>query len=44
METSWHESFADRYAEWPGGRTAGEPFTGERTEHALVAPRRHADD
>jgi len=22
METSWHESFADRYAEWSAGRTA----------------------
>jgi ubiquinone/menaquinone biosynthesis C-methylase UbiE len=26
METSWHESFADRYAEWSAGRTADIPF------------------
>jgi SAM-dependent methyltransferase len=26
METSWHESFADHYAEWSAGRTADIPF------------------
>ena len=26
METSWHESFADRYGEWSAGRTADIPF------------------
>src|SRR6516165_80478 len=26
METSWHESFADRYAEWSAGRAADIPF------------------
>src|SRR5215470_6580232 len=26
METSWHESFADRYAEWSARRTADIPF------------------
>lgn len=26
MEPSWHESFADRYAEWSAGRTADIPF------------------
>src|SRR5689334_18333272 len=26
MKTSWHESFADRYAEWSAGRTADIPF------------------
>jgi SAM-dependent methyltransferase len=26
METSWHESFADRYAEWSAGQTADIPF------------------
>ncbi len=26
METSWDESFADRYAEWSAGRTADIPF------------------
>jgi SAM-dependent methyltransferase len=26
METSWHESFADRYPEWSAGRAADIPF------------------
>ena len=34
METTWHESFSDRYEEWSAARTADIPFYAGLAEEA----------
>jgi hypothetical protein len=43
MKTSWHESFAGRYAEWSAGRTADIPFYAALARAAAAAARVQLD-